>query len=134
MGTITVVDFKRVEYTKIFRFSHPTVLATANTGECILPVPRRGLLTSIKIVCPTSTDFDFTLYTKAGVTYPDLDVLIYIENSNKVYSASGLEIPYYNNDTVMANKLYLYLLNTDGGNPTGIISIELGIDERGNDR
>lgn len=135
MGAITIVDFKRVGYLKIFRFSHATVLATANTGECILSLPKRGVVRWVKVYCPTSVDFDFTLFTKTGVIYPDKDVVLYtIDNNIKYESTSPLEIPYFNDDTVMTNKLYFYLVNTDGAHPTGVISIEIGIDERGFDR
>lgn len=134
MGAITVVDFKRVGVDKIFRFSHDTVAATENTGETILPVPKRGVLKWIKVLCPTSLDFDFTLYGRTGVTYPDKDVHFYVTTCNVVYNLSEFEIPYYNNDDVMANKLYFYLVNQDAINSTGVIIIELGINQEGNDR
>lgn len=131
---VTVVDFKRVNYYKVFRFSISSIDAGGTGTDNVLPLPPRGVIHQVVVICPTSTSFNFALSTKLGVTAPSVDVILKDVTINKEYRSRNLGIPYFNNDTTMANKLYLTVVNNDLGNPTGVISVEVTIDERGYDR
>ena len=46
---------------------------------------------------------------------------------NKQYKEYLFAIPYFNNDTIITNKLYIIIVNTDAAHPSGIFQVELEI-------
>lgn len=129
----TVVDFRRVNEAKIFKFSATTNIAGA-TEQFSISVPRRGILNGLKVVCPTSVDFDILLTAKLDAVLLGADSLVSIQDiTDGIVSLNkeSLSIPYFNNDTVMVDKLYLTIINTDAMNATGVISIEVNIGTEG---
>ena len=127
MPDATFISTNHVQNIKIHRFTIPGVALNTVTAEYGLAVPRKGLLWQVGIVCPTSLDFDFSLRSKAGVTYPDLDVILQDDTINKEYREYVFGIPYFNNDAVQIDKLYIIIDNEDMANATGIIQVELGV-------
>lgn len=126
MADATYVSLTHIQNVKHYRFTIPSILATATSAEYGVEVPRKGILVGFGIVAPTSVDFDFTLRQRTGVTFPDQDVILYEVNNNLQYKET-LFIPYFNNDTTIINKLYLEIVNTDGAHPSGIFQVELSI-------
>jgi len=123
----TVVDFKRVNDFKIFRFSTTTINA-GSSRHLSIAIPRRGTIKGIAILCPTSTDYDVTVSQKVDVdgATPDKDILYQVTAIvTKFHRVTNLEIPYFNNDVTPDDKLYVTIKNDDIGNPTGAVSIEV---------
>lgn len=121
----TVVDFKRINDFKVFRFSALTIAAGGNR-QLSVAIPRRGSLDGICVICPSSVDFNVIVAQKEDITPPDKDVLYRMETvTTGMLRATGLEIPYYNNDTTQVDKLYVTVQNDDAVNATGAISIEI---------
>jgi len=127
MATATFVSMTKIQNIKHYRFTIPSINAGATSAEYELEVPRKGMLAGFGIVAPTSVDFDFTLRQKTGITDPDQDILLKVENTNKQYKEYLFAIPYFNNDTIITNKLYIIIINTDAGHPSGIFQVELEI-------
>lgn len=127
MADATYVSLTRVQNVKHYRFTIPSIIAGATSAEYGLEVPRKGHLVSFGIVAPTSVDFDFTLRQKTGITYPNQDIILEVENINKQYKEFLFCIPYFNNDTTETNKLYIIIVNTDAINASGVFQVELGI-------
>lgn len=121
----TVVDFKRVNDYKIFRFSALTILASGNR-QLSVAVPRRGTLHGICVTVATSVDFNVQVAQKVDIAVPNQDVLYRVETViTKQLRVYNLAIPYYNNDTAQADKLYITIENDDAVNATGAIAIEV---------
>lgn len=131
---VVSLGFKRVDYYKVYRFELESIPKNDLIADAILPLPPRGEIYSVAIVCPTSLKFGAYLSTFESPTHPLLDVPFYTEDQSQKYTGIGLNIPYYNNETPMQNRLWLAIWNDDKINPTGPITVEIGVDERGFDR
>lgn len=127
MADATFVSLTRVQNIKHYRFTIPSILAGATSAEYGMEVPRKGHLVSFGIVAPTSVDFDITLRQKTGITEPDQDFLLKVEDINLQYKEFLFMVPYFNNDTTETNKLYIVIVNTDMAHASGIFQVELGI-------
>lgn len=121
----TVVDFKRVNDFKIFRYSALTIDAGGNR-QLSIAIPRRGTFEGICVTVATSLDFNVQVAQKVDVAIPDKDILYRVETvTSKMLRVTDLGIPYYNNDTTPVDKLYVTIENDDGVNATGAIAIEV---------
>jgi hypothetical protein len=115
---------------KQYRFSYATVLAGQTSAEIKLNLDvKYGSMVGIGVVCPTSVDFDFSLRQKTGVTPPDNDEIIKVENITPGSYKEFFSIPFKNMDAAVIDALYLKVTNTDAVNATGVIAIELLIEE-----
>jgi hypothetical protein len=127
MAAATFVSMTRLENKKIYRYTLATIIAGGNISNVEIEIPRKGHLRGFGIVTPTSTDLDLVLHQKTGVTVPSLDVILAVENitTGQYKELFDPAIPYFNNDTTVVSKLYISVVNADGGNPTGVMPIEL---------
>ena len=127
MADATFVSLTKIQNIKHYRFTIPSINAGATSAEYGIEVPRKGMLAGFGIVAPTSVDFDITLRQKTGITEPDQDFLLKVEDINLQYKEYLFMVPYFNNDTVITNKLYLIIVNTDVVHASGIFQVEIQI-------
>jgi hypothetical protein len=127
MADATFVSLTRIQNLKHYRFTIPSILAGATSAEYSFEIPRKGILFGFGIVAPTSVDFDLTIRQKTGITFPDQDFILALENINKQFKEYWLAIPYFNNDATEINKLYCIIVNTDAAHASGIFQVELTI-------
>ena len=114
--------------TTIYRTTATTINAAATSAEIEIVVPASGIIKDIKVVCPTSGDFSYTIRQKTGITAPDWDIIYSKANeTTKTHHATGLDIQYHNDDTTQLAKLYFILVNNDKDNATGAMQFELRI-------
>jgi hypothetical protein len=114
--------------TTIYRTTSATINAGATSAEVEIVVPASGIIKDIKVICPTSVDFSYTLRQKTGITSPDWDIVYSKANeTSKTHHATGLDLQYHNDDTTQLAKLYFIVVNNDGAHATGVMQFELRI-------
>jgi hypothetical protein len=114
--------------TTVYRTTSATINAGATSAEVEIVVPASGIIKDIKVICPTSVDFSYTLRQKTGITSPDWDIVYSKANeTSKTHHATGLDLQYHNDDTTQLAKLYFIVVNNDGAHATGVMQFELRI-------
>jgi len=79
-----------------------------------------GVIRGIRTV-NTSTDFNISIRTSAGVEPPSIDEIFKVINVDSSYNEVMLYIPYMSDD----DSLYVEITNNDLVNPTGSFSFDL---------
>jgi hypothetical protein len=75
----------------------------------------------LRIAC-NSTDFDFLLFDKDGVSTPTAHMVLERNSQNLFYGESALNIAFINNDTTQGAYLYGEFHNNDSIHATGTIT------------
>ena len=83
-----------------------------------------------------STDFNFHIFSKAGAIIGEAANVFTMLNINKEYSPekgvtsispSNLSFFFKNEDVQLKPNMYFQIINNDGANATGIVTVEIGI-------
>lgn len=135
---ITATQIQKEKFKGIFhkwsvRYDLPSVTSNTISDEIdLVDSFSDGTIEAFRIVSPTSTNFDISIRTRAGVVTPSIDEILVITSINQRYSEVNLGIIYTNNDEYLTqddndetSSLYMVVNNKDLVNPTGLIQLEL---------